>query len=149
VIGVVLALLVFLVVLGWDRDGDEEDGREPARQAAGRTETSPEQKQQRKRPKRRKPKPAPPKTVSLKIAPAGPVYVCLDRGEDTDRVFEGTITAPETFRGRRLRLNLGRTAVQLTLNGKRFPVPASGEPVGYDFTPRGGKALPSGQRPCA
>src|SRR3712207_4655323 len=54
-----------------------------------------------------------------------------------------------TFRGRRVRLNLGRTSVQIKLNGKRFDVAPSSSPVGYDFTPRGGRALASGQRPCA
>ena len=34
-------------------------------------------------------------------------------------VFEGIIATPQTFRGRALRLNLGRRGVELTVNGKR------------------------------
>ena len=36
--------------------------------------------------------------MTVRIAPDGPTYVCLDTGEGTDTVFEGTLEEPRTFR---------------------------------------------------
>jgi cytoskeletal protein RodZ len=150
VIGAVLAVLVFLVILGWDRGGNDNGGGDS--QPAAKTETTAKKpgkaKPKRTKP-RRKPKPAVATNVSLKIVPQGDTYLCVDKGQGTPKLFEGTINSPRSFKGKRIRLNLGRTAVQITLNGKRFSVPQSGEPAGFDFTPKGGKPVPVGQRPCA
>lgn len=149
VIGAVLAVLVFLVILGWKSD-DNKGGGGSAKVAAGKTETTPQAKPKRAEPKRKpKPKPVVAASVNLKLVPEGDTYVCVDKGEGTDRLFEGTINTPRSFKGKRIRINLGRTAVQITLNGKRFNFPQGGEPAGFDFTPKGGKPLPLGQRPCA
>ena len=95
------------------------------------------------------PKPPRPKRVSLRITPATPTYVCVDRGIGTPVVFEDTIESAQTFRGKRIRVNLGKRDVQLRMNGKPVKVTPGPDPVGFAFTPRGSRELPSGQRPCA
>jgi cytoskeleton protein RodZ len=136
----VAVVLVFLIVLGLTAgDNDGNGGTQSAntttekRRPAGR--------------KRKRPAPAP-RTMTLKVVPAGATYVCLDRGPGTPHLFEGTISEPQTFKGQKLRINLGRTAGQLILNGKRFPVEPSATPVGYEFSTKGSKQIPPQQRPC-
>jgi transcriptional regulator with XRE-family HTH domain len=96
-----------------------------------------------------KPKPQRPRRVRLRVTPATPTYVCVDRGPGTPVVFEDTIDSPQTFRGKRIRVNLGRRDVQLRRNGKAVPVTPGPDPIGFAFTPRGSRELPSGERPCA
>jgi hypothetical protein len=135
---IVVGVLVFLIVLGLS--GEEDDGEGASAQA---TDTTP------RRPSRPdKPKPTPARVV-LRIVPEGETYVCVDTGEDTDILFEGIITEPETFRGRRLRLNLGRRAVRMTANGQPVPVEPSAEPAGFEFTPGESRELTDETRPCA
>jgi cytoskeleton protein RodZ len=95
------------------------------------------------------PKPARPRRVSLRVTPATPTYVCVDRGPGTPVVFENTIDRPQTFRGKRIRVNLGKRDVQLRMNGKAVKVTPGPDPVGFAFTPRRTRELPIGQRPCA
>ena len=142
--GVVLALIVvgvlaFLVVLGLS--GEDDGGEEQAATDATETVNAPPARRKRPAPERR--------LVVLRIEPDGETYVCLDRGEGTETLFEGIIDGPETFRGRRLRLNLGRRGVRMTANGKLVPVAPSPEPAGFEFTPRVSKELPGDDRPCA
>jgi hypothetical protein len=87
--------------------------------------------------------------VVLRIAPITPTYACIDRGAGTPVVFEGILEAPRSFRGRRLRLNLGKTDVELRVNRRPFPVEPGPEPVGFEFTPTSRTPLPLGERPCA
>jgi cytoskeleton protein RodZ len=95
------------------------------------------------------PKPARPKRVSLRITPATPTYVCVDHGVGTPVVFENTIESAQTFRGKRIRVNLGKRDVQLRMNGKPVKVTPGPDPVGFAFTPRRSRELASGERPCA
>jgi cytoskeleton protein RodZ len=138
VAAVVGVLLVIGLVGGDDDKGGSgtQAGGETTKETQPTTKTKPEQ-------------PARPRRLALRIIPANQVYVCLDTGPGTDVTFEGILDAPRTFRGRRLRLNLGKTDVQLTLNGKAVPVEPGPEPVGFAFTPRSTRSLPSGERPCA
>jgi cytoskeleton protein RodZ len=138
---VVLAVVAALLVIGLV--GDDEDG-EPERASQDTTETQP----RRERPERRT-TPARPRRVVLQIAPEAQTYVCIDTGEGTEIRFEGILEAPQTFRGRRLRVNLGNTSVEVTANKKRVDVGSGADPVGFEFTPRRTTPLPSGQRPCA
>ena len=136
---VVVAVLAFLIVLGLS--GEDDDGGD--RVASPTTDTQPG---------RQAPSPAPkpaPERVVVRVVPDAETYVCLDRGPDTAVFFEGIISDPETFRGRRLRLNLGRRAVEVTSNGEAVPIEPGPEPIGLEFTPRGATELPSGERPCA
>jgi len=93
--------------------------------------------------------PARPKRVRLTVTPASPTYICVDRGAGTPVLFENTIEAAQTFRGKRLRVNLGKRDVQLRMNGKAVRVTPGPDPVGFAFTPRGSRELPVGERPCA
>jgi helix-turn-helix protein len=135
-----IALLVFLLILGLTSGGDEPDqtaDNEPAKTQP--TETT-------------KPAaPAAPKRVELKVIPAFPTYVCIDRGPDDVR-FEGTIDSPEIYRAPdMLRINLGKRSAQLRVNGKPVAFDTnSPEPIGFEFTRNGShEELPLGERPCA
>jgi cytoskeletal protein RodZ len=135
---IVAAVLAFLIVLGLSGDDDEPG------QSASEDATT-----ERERPAREQPRERPaPTRVALRIAPDGDTYICVDRGEETETLFEGTIADPQTFRGRRLRVNLGRRAVELRVNGEPVEIEPSSEPVGYEFTPGRTRELPEAQRPC-
>jgi cytoskeleton protein RodZ len=136
---VVVAIVGALVVVGL-LSGDDEGGGQ-----AARTETTTE----RTTTQPKKEKPPPPTRVTLRVLPATPTYVCVDHGLGTDVAFEGTIDKQEKFRGKRVRVNLGKRDVQLWKNGKRITVTPGSDPVGFLFTPRRTRELPIGQRPCA
>jgi cytoskeletal protein RodZ len=137
----VVGVLLLIGLVGGDDEGgggggSEQAGNEPTAETTETTETEPE-------------KPAQPKRVTLRITPNNPVYVCLDTGPETDVTFEGILDAPRTFRGRRLRVNLGKTDVQVTVNGKPVQIEPGPSPVGFAFTPGSQRSLPLGERPCA
>ncbi|HEX2415719.1 MAG TPA: helix-turn-helix domain-containing protein [Thermoleophilaceae bacterium] len=141
-----LLLLVLLVVVGalvaiglLSEDGDEGGGDQAA-DTATQTTTTPA--------RRRRERPVP-RRVVLRIAPITPTYVCVDRGPGTEVIFENTIDSPQTFRGRRLRVNFGKTDVEVVKNGRPVPIEPSAEPIGLNFTVRGTRPIPSGERPCA
>jgi cytoskeleton protein RodZ len=137
-----LAVLVALLVVGLlSGDGD---GQGESQQASDTTETQP----RRERTERERPPPRP-KRVVLRIAPITETYVCVDTGPGTQTRFEGIIDAPRTFRGKRLRVNLGNTSVEVRRNGRPFEIEPTTEPVGFAFTPRSSRPLPLGERPCA
>jgi cytoskeleton protein RodZ len=131
-------LLIGLIVLGVTANNDDGNGKKAAQTTTGK------EKRQKKR--KRRPKPAP-AVVSLQVAPNGPTYVCVTRGPAGETVFQGTISEPQTFKGKKLRINLGRTAVELRVNGKPFPVKQVANPVGYEFSSTGSKELVGPERP--
>jgi hypothetical protein len=141
-VGLVAVVLVVLVVLGLTAGDDDGDNGSQASNTETTPVKPPAQKPRRKRP-------AAPKRVALRITPADATYVCIDTGPGTPVRYEGTLQAPQTFHGRHLRLNLGNTSVQMTVNGKAFQLDPSPDPVGFDFTPRASHPLPLGDRPCA
>jgi hypothetical protein len=139
-----LTIIGVLAVIGLVSGGGDDDDNGGSQQA-GQTNTTPKPKK-----KQKQEKPAEPKTVTLRIVPANQVYVCIDSGAGTDIKFEGILDAPRTFRGGKLvRVNLGKTDLQLTVNGKAVPIEPGPEPVGFAFTPSSTKSLPLGERPCA
>jgi hypothetical protein len=142
VAGFVLAVLAVLFVVGLSSGGGDK-------KTAGGTGTTTAKKKTPKKTQRKPAKKAVPQTVRLVVAPAGPTYACVDRGPGSKVVYEGTLTGRRTFKGKRVRINLGRRTVALTFNGRRLRVPPGSDPIGFDFKPRGRKLLPSGQRPCA
>jgi hypothetical protein len=144
VAALVVAVLAFLLILGLTGEEDESGSDRGAQTA----QTAPAQQEERRarRPRRRR---AAPTVVRLRISPAEPTYACIDRGAGTDVVFEGTLDGPRTFRGRRLRLNLGKTSAAVRVNGRAVRIEDGPDPVGFEFTPRRRTALPEGQRPCA
>jgi cytoskeleton protein RodZ len=134
-----VAVVGALVAIGLLADGDDGGG-EVASETTPRTETTERPRQQeRRRPTR----------VVLRITPLTPTYVCVDRGDGTPVLFENTIDAPQTFRGKTLRVNLGKTDVQIRKNGRPVAVASGPDPVGFEFTVRGRRPLPLGERPCA
>jgi cytoskeleton protein RodZ len=134
------AVLGTLLVIGLV--GDEGDGSGEAAQEE--TTTQP----RRERPERRE-RPARARRVALRIAPEAETYVCIDSGAGTDIRFEGILSSPQTFRGRRLRVNLGNTSVAVTMNGEPVEVGSGPDPVGFEFTPGSTTPVPLGERPCA
>jgi cytoskeleton protein RodZ len=137
---ILVAVVAALVGIGLLSSDDEGGGGEAA-ETTPQTETTPRREQ---RPERRRPR-----RVLLRITPITPTYVCVDRGAGTPVIFENTIDAPQTFRGRLLRVNLGKTDVQIRKNGRPVPVATGPNPVGFVFTVRGRRPLPLGERPCA
>ena len=88
--------------------------------------------------------------MRLRIVPAGPTYVCVDKGQGTPVVYEDTLTGPKSWKGKHLRINLGRRGVAITVNRKRVKVPAGSDPIGFDFRPTSHHVIPPTQkRPCA
>ena len=138
---ILVAIVGALVAVGLLSSGDGDGGSDQAADTTPQTDTTPN------RPRRRD-RPAPTRVV-LRIAPITPTYVCIDRGAGSPVVFQGTIDAAQTFRGRRVRVNLGKTDVRMTKNGKRVPLEPGPEPVGFAFTVRGARPIPLGERPCA
>ena len=135
---VLVAIVAALVAIGLASD-DDGGGKQASAPQPTRSETKAAPP----------PKPAKPRRVSLRVTPATPTYVCVDRGAGTPVVFENTIDGAQTFRGKRLRVNLGKRDVQLRMNGKPVRVTPGPDPVGFAFTPRGSRELPIGERPCA
>jgi cytoskeleton protein RodZ len=133
-VGIVAALVAIGLASGDGGEGDQASAPETATQ-----ETTAEPA----------PKPSRPRNVSLRVTPATPTYVCVDHGAGTEVVFENTIDSPQTFRGRRIRVNLGKRDVRIAMNGRQVPVTPGPDPVGFAFTPRGTRELPIGERPCA
>jgi cytoskeleton protein RodZ len=136
---VLVGVVAVLVAIGLASDEDGGEGKE----AAGPETT--EQRTTQTEPR----EPPPPTRVVIRIVPATPTYLCVDRGLGTPVVFENTIADAQRFRGKRLRINLGKRDVQLWMNGKRVEVTPGPDPVGFAFTPRRSRELPDGQRPCA
>jgi cytoskeleton protein RodZ len=138
VLGVVIAVIALLLVLGLT--GGDDGGEEAARPETERT------RPERQRTERQ---PAAPRNVTLQVSPSVETYVCVDTGDGTDVTFEGIIDGPRTFRGRRLRVNLGTTSVEMRANGEPVEIEQGPNPAGFEFTPTGMRSLPIGERPCA
>jgi cytoskeletal protein RodZ len=140
VVGALVAFVFALGLLG----GDDETG-EPTATTTTQTRT------ERRPAGDRRPSRAPaPTGVSVRIAPTEPTYACVDTGPGTDLVYEGTLEVPRTFRSaRRLRLNLGKRSVSVTVNGEPVEIVESAEPLGLALTTDRATELPAGSRPCA
>jgi cytoskeletal protein RodZ len=138
---VVLAIFAILGLTGGNNNGSSDNkGATTEKQA--------------KKPSRTTPKKAPakpkPTSVRLRLVPSSATYLCVDRGPGTPIVYQGTTVDPQTFKGKRLRVNIGNAAtVRVIANGKRVPI-AGATTIGYEFTPTRSRPLPAGQtRPCA
>jgi hypothetical protein len=97
--------------------------------------------------KKAKKKPAAPKQVVVRLVPTDQAsYLCVDHGPGTPTT-ETTLATPLTFKGKRVRINVGLSSVRVTVNGKPFALAFS--PSGYDIRVKKRTFLPQGQRPCA
>lgn len=137
----IVGLVAVFLVVGILTEPD--DRREPERTVpAAPTEATTERDEpadERRRPE--------PNRVELVVRPDGPTYLCVDDGAG-NVVFQNTIDAPERFRGRRLRINLGRAAGEVEANGRPVKIEEGPNPVGYEFEPGRSRALADGERPC-
>jgi cytoskeleton protein RodZ len=141
---VVVVVLAIFAILGLTGGGNGNSGG-----GKSVSTTKPTKKKHHRARRRRAVQPRP-TSVRLRIVPSAPSYICVDRGLGTPVIYQGTTTTPQTFRGRRLRVNIGNAAgVTVTANGKRVAIPGTAI-VGYEFTPTRSRPLPAGQRrPCA
>ncbi|MEA2439503.1 MAG: cytoskeleton protein RodZ [Thermoleophilaceae bacterium] len=141
VVVVILAIFGILGLTGGNSKNDNTAGK-----GAGTTSTQPSKKVKRKR----APKPKP-RSVRLHIVPSAATYLCVDRGLGTTVIYEDTTIDPQTFKGKRLRVNIGNAStVRMSANGKRIPIPPTATIAGYEFTPSRSKPIPASQtRPCA
>jgi cytoskeleton protein RodZ len=137
---VLVAIVGALVAIGLLSGDDTEGGGDQA----GRTETTAE----RTTTQPKKEKPAAPKQVRVRIHTAAPTYVCVDNGPGTDVVVENTIDGFARFRGKRVRILLGKRDVQIWMNRKPVEVTPGPETLALAFTPRGMRELPNGTGPC-
>ena len=146
VVAAVVAILALLLVLGLTGgSSDDETGTTSARTTTTTTTKQTTKTETTTRKRRRRPT-----TVRLRIVPAGPTYICVDKGAGTAVVYEDTLTGPKSWKAKHLRINLGRRGVRITKNGKRVTVPAGSDPIGYDFRPRVTRVIaPDQKRPCA
>jgi cytoskeleton protein RodZ len=143
----VVALLAFLLILGLTGGDDDGDDGERAAETGERSERE-QQRADRERERRERRRSAP-RGVALRVIPSEPVYACLDKGPGTDVIFEGILESPRLFRGKRVRINLGKTSARLRVNGREVRFERGAQPVGFDFSGTRPKPLPLGQRPCA
>ena len=158
-IGVALFAILIgaLYVLGtW---GDDESGEPPAPRsgqdaaAEGQDRAAERRRERRERRAaraRRRERAAAARVVQLSVVPAGEVYVCLVDGSGR-QVVPGQILAAGDRRGpyrsRRFRVTLGNGQVSLRVGGRTVQIAETSDPVGYEITPRGRRALPESQRP--
>jgi len=136
---VLVGVVALLVAIGLTSD-DSGSGQESASTETTRERTTTQPKKQKKQPA--------PTRVALRVTPATPTWVCVDHGAGTPVIFENTIDSAQTFRGKRVRINLGKRDVELKKNGKAVQVTPGPDAAGFDFTPTHTRELESGERPC-
>lgn len=92
--------------------------------------------------------------VTVSLRPTGRIWVCLVEAGGR-KLIPGSILLPEesakhSYRSTRFEINLGNNDVELLVDGRRQPVPASAEPIGYSISTTGVTQLAAGQLPtCA
>jgi cytoskeletal protein RodZ len=148
---VVVAILAILGLTGGNNNGGGSGGKGSTTSAQAKKKKRQQQAAARARRRRQQAAKARPASARLHIVPTSATYLCVDRGLGTPVVYQGTTVSPQTFKGKRLRLNIGNAStVRVFNNGKRVPLPSGATIVGYEFTPTRAKPLPAGQRrPCA
>jgi hypothetical protein len=147
--GIAAVLVLFLVLGLTGGDGGPEPGGEGGERGQQTAEREADERRER-RERRRRERRARPKTVRLKVSPAEPTYVCVDRGEGKAPIYEGSLASARSFRGRKLRLNLGRPSAKVRVNGDDVDLGTETMSVGFAFAPgKDPRPIPSGDRPCA
>lgn len=147
--GVVLALaaavvVAFLLVLGLFGEDDPAQDQAATTTTESRTTTG-ARRGRRQTPRSRQT----PKRVVMRVAPSVPTYACVDTGEGTDILFEGTLEGAQTFRNPQLvRINLGKRSVEVRVNGKPVEIADSPEPIGLEARRAGTQEIAEGARPC-
>jgi hypothetical protein len=94
--------------------------------------------------------PATPTTVKLQLVPNGTVYVCLVNGAGQKLISEQTFSVGQTIPTEvapKLLLTLGNNSVQMKVNGRTVPVPASSTAIRFLIDPTGVHPTPSSTPP--
>jgi cytoskeleton protein RodZ len=93
-----------------------------------------------------------PTTVTLKLTPTDPVYVCVEDGAGKKLIAGVTFSPGESVpveTAHKLLITLGNGGVQMQVDGKPVTI-APGSPIGYELTPGKMRLLAPGQLPtCA
>lgn len=151
--GGVVAVIVFLYLLGLFTGGGEKSARRDGT-GATKTTTAPAGggKQRGGREPSAVPPPAkpPPTVVRLTIVPTQDVWVCLVDGSGRRVVAGETLTTAATkgpYASKRFDATFGNGYLDLRLNGRRRSIPDTPNPVGYRITPKGIKPLAEAERP--
>jgi Helix-turn-helix domain len=130
----ILGLIILLVVLGSIGGGNDDAP------VATRPATTP---------KKPAPKPKPAPTVArLTLIPTGEVYVCVRSVSDKLLVNE-TLTRRRSLTGKRFRVSVGNSSVEMRVNGRKLSVTPSPEPTTYVITPAGRRKVPETQNACS
>jgi cytoskeleton protein RodZ len=146
-------LLAVILVLGFTGENGDDNGDtgstngQQARDESAAQERARERRRAKRARERKRRQRAAASTVRLRLDPAEPTYACVVDGSG-EMLFGGTLSEARNFKAKRIRINLGRTSVTVTVNKKRLRIPPSSDPVGYDL--RAGKKpkpLALGQRP--
>ena len=137
---VLVAVVGVLVVIGLLSDDNGGGGDQAAGTDTTTERTTTQPKKHEAAPRR--------KQVRVRIHTGTPTYVCVDNGPGTKVVVEDTIDGFARFRGKRVRLLLGKRDVQIWMNTKPVRVTPSPETLALAFTPRGMRELPHGTGPC-
>ncbi len=91
-----------------------------------------------------------PSAAKLQLVPTGTVYVCVVDGTGKKlvpgQIFSAGQTVP-TETAPKLLVTLGNASIQMKLNGKTVPIPASSGSIGYSLTPTGARSLPLAKQP--
>jgi len=144
--GLAAPLIVIFLLIGSFTEPTPEGGLQATTAASTRQEAAgPPEKAATE--KQRTRKPVPDNRVELVVAPDGPTYLCVDDGRG-NVVFQDTVDSPKHFRGRMLRINMGRAAGEVKVNGKPVKIEPGPDPVGYLFEPGKSEPIPDGERPC-
>jgi hypothetical protein len=142
--GVVVVILLALFLIGkWGSGG----GGGGNKNAGAPTTTTAKPKP---KPKATPPVAPKPTLASLRLIPTGNVYVCLidDKGNKRINAQTLTPTTPQrTFHAKRFLITVGNSQLQMRVNGKTLPVPASNGATNYVITPNGRHTRPPGQGP--
>jgi cytoskeletal protein RodZ len=141
IVAILVAVVVVLFVVGVFSNGNDDNNKNPS--------TSTQAAKPKKKHKSSKKSSSTPKRVVLRVTPTVPTYMCVDRGQGKTPIYQGITDQPQTWKGRHIRLNLGKTSVTITANGKRVALVQGPNPAGLDFTPGKHKDIAVGNRPCA
>jgi cytoskeletal protein RodZ len=151
--GIVVAVVV--IVLGLYEIGSNTNNSNPPSQQAGNTTPTTATKSHKKHHKHHSPKtttskqttttatnptPPPPKQATLAMVATSTVWVC-EVGEPGNKLLLGGLDYLDgqkipTQHAREILVSLGNTNVNVTANGKAYPL-ASGAALGFKVTPKG------------
>jgi len=129
----ILGLIVLLVILGSIGGGNDDT---PVATRPTTTQAKP------------KPKPKPAPTVArLTLIPTGEVYVCVRSASDK-LVLNETLTQRRSLTGKRFRVSVGNSSIEMRVNGRKLSVTPSPEPTTFVITPAGRRKVPETQNAC-